>query len=145
MMERKRVQQGTRERVGSTVRSRSGGFAFSSSRPYSGNSDFDIIYSALQGTSGCFNDNLGVLSGEIESRVTTRTCSFGVNDETLLRSDMSCEGRAVADHSAGRVLCTHVFFRGFRQPTPRTRVRGTRPLIVVSENGESRTTVTKRI
>ena len=46
MMERKRVQQGTRERVGSTVRSRSGGFALSSSRPYSGKTDFDIISSS---------------------------------------------------------------------------------------------------
>ena len=46
MMERKRVQQGTRERVGSTVRSRSGGFVFSSSRPYSGKTDFDIISSS---------------------------------------------------------------------------------------------------
>ena len=99
--------------------------------PYSGKPDFDIIYDALRGASGCFNYDLGVLSGEIESRVTKRTCSCGVNDETLLRSDMSYEGRVLADYSAGRVLCTH--FRGFRQPTSTTRVRGARPLIVVSE------------
>lgn len=145
MMGRKRVQQGTRERVGSTARSRSDVSAFLSPWLYSGNPDFDIIYSALQGTSGCFNDNLGVLSGEIESRVSTRTCSFSVNVETSLEDDMSCEGRAMADYSAGRVLCTHVFSTGFRRPTLGTRVRGTRPLIAVSENGESRTTVTKRI
>ena len=43
MMERERVQKGTRERVGSAARSRFGEFAFSSSCPCSAKADFDII------------------------------------------------------------------------------------------------------
>ena len=43
MMERERVQKGTRERVGSAARSRTGEFAFSSSCLYSAKADFDNI------------------------------------------------------------------------------------------------------
>lgn len=134
MMERERMPMLCRRAVELTTRGRSDLVAHSPFpvRYCSGNPDFDIIYGALQGVSGRGKCDFEILSGEIESRVTARTCSFSVNVETSLESDMSCEGRAMADYSAGRVLCTHVFSKGFRRPTLRTRVKRARPLYMSS-------------